>query len=214
MRTILNSILIVMMLPLTSYAQGNIFNELFRQKSTQRQYLANQIAAFKVYNEYLKQGYNIYKTGHDAIAGFKRGEFNLHKAYFRSLKDVNPEIARYSRISDIRDLQKSLLKVCSSTLDAASEDGFIHGEELSYIAMVYSKLYEDCEGLLDELSLLLKSETFEMGDAQRLTRIDELYLEMKDKYQFAATFSSGIVKLQLSRKKEQQGIQLLKQLYE
>src|SRR5690606_38045577 len=72
----------------TTWAQSPTFNEWFRQKKTQRKYLVKQIAALKVYLEYLKKGYEIVDKGLTTIGEIKNGTFSLDKDYFNSLKAV------------------------------------------------------------------------------------------------------------------------------
>jgi hypothetical protein len=74
----------------TSIAQTPNWNEWFRQKKTQLKYLAEQIAALKVYLEYLKKGYDVAQKGLSTIELIKSGSFSLHKDYFNSLKQVSP----------------------------------------------------------------------------------------------------------------------------
>src|SRR6266498_4565607 len=83
----------------TSY--GQTWNEWFRQKKTQIQYLVKQIAALKVYTDYLEKGYNIAKDGTNLINDIKHGDFNLHNNYFTSLKSVSSSVRNYSKVSAI-----------------------------------------------------------------------------------------------------------------
>src|ERR1700676_4411499 len=94
----------------TSYLHAQTFDEWFQQKKTQVKYLVNQIAAYQVYTKYLEKGYDIAQNGLTTIHEIKKGEFNLHSGFFNSLKSVNPEIAKYSKVGEIVSYQLAIIK--------------------------------------------------------------------------------------------------------
>lgn len=200
--------------PCFSSAQSTLYKEWFQQKKTQKEYLLEQIAALKVYSEYLKKGYDIYKTGHNAIGNFKRGEFDLHNDFFLSLKSINPEIARYSRIADIVQMQAGIIGISRKTLRELRQEGFAPAQEIDYISKVYAKVLSDCAAVVDELIDLTTPGKLEMEDAERIQRIDLLFAEMQDIYRFTETFSTDARLLSKSRKKEQSDINTLRGLME
>ena len=51
----------------------------------------------------------IARDGLTTIHEIKNGEFNLHNLFFSSLKTVNPEVAKYSRIAVIIADQVSII---------------------------------------------------------------------------------------------------------
>src|SRR5690348_12290797 len=81
--------------------QAQTFDEWFRQKKTQIQYLTDQIAALQVYRQSLEKGHTIAGTGLKFIHGIKKSDFDLHHFYFSSLKKVNPQLKSYTKIADI-----------------------------------------------------------------------------------------------------------------
>src|SRR5258706_14560273 len=75
--------------------------EWTQQKKTQIKYLLQQIAANKVYIDYLEKGYSIARNGLQTIQNIKKGDFNLHFNFFDSLKKVNPKIKGWAKVADI-----------------------------------------------------------------------------------------------------------------
>ncbi|NVM62155.1 hypothetical protein FHW88_000431 [Mucilaginibacter sp. SG538B] len=73
-------------------AQAQTFAEWFSQKKTQLKYLTQQIAALEQYGKDVEQGYRIAKSRWAGIGSWVKGEFDLHSAYYRSLRTVNPAI--------------------------------------------------------------------------------------------------------------------------
>jgi hypothetical protein len=95
------------------WVKAQTFDEWFRQKKTQIQYLIDQIAALKVYSQSLEKGYQITGAGLKFIHGVKKGDFDLHQFYFSSLKKVNPQVKSYTKIADIILLQTAILDACN-----------------------------------------------------------------------------------------------------
>jgi len=77
-------IAIAMLLSITKSMSAQTFAEWFRQKSTQKKYLIQQIAALQVYIGYVSKGYSIAKKGLNTIQDIKHGDFDLHKNYFNN----------------------------------------------------------------------------------------------------------------------------------
>lgn len=198
----------------SAWAQSNWFNEWFRQKSTQRKYLINQIAALEVYIGYAKKGYEIYKTGLNSIGSITNGEFVLHKDFFLSLQGINPQIAKYARVADIVNLQLQIIKTNSRSLRLISDGNNLRQNELAYIGRVHDKLLENCGQIVDELIVLTTAGKLEMEDDERLQRIDRLYEEMKDNYGFAEEFSDGSLLLWSARDKQKRDIAVSRSLQE
>ena len=65
--------------------------EWFRQNSTQKKYLLQQIAALSVYSGYLGKGYLVARNGLSVIQQLRQGEVNLHDTHFKSLVALNPK---------------------------------------------------------------------------------------------------------------------------
>lgn len=177
------------------------WDEIFRQKKTQNEYLLKQIVAFKVYGNYLKKGYQIAKGGLKTISDLKKGEFDLHQEFFNSLKSINPVVANNPQISEILDLEKGITN-SFKTLKYAG----LSTSEIDYINSVKGKVLEESNQDLEDLSVILKPNQLEMEDSQRIQRINELHQSMVSKFQFSKTFVSGVILLQNQKEKEKQEI--------
>lgn len=65
-------LLIVMISFSACWVKAQTFNEWFKQKKTQIQYLIDQIAALQVYSQSLQKGYDIADAGLKFIHGIKK----------------------------------------------------------------------------------------------------------------------------------------------
>lgn len=172
-----------------SIAQAQRLKEWVSQKKTQTEYLIFQIAANKVYLELVKKGYGIAKDGLNTISSFKKGEFDLHDAFFKSLKSVNPEVKRYGRVTETIGLQRKIVSGYNRTISQLAASDAFTADELSYVRGVFKRLLGDCELVLEDLVTVITSGKLEMKDDERMARIDKLFLDMQDKYTFCQHFS-------------------------
>jgi len=193
--------------------KAQTWDEWFRQKKTKLKYIEQQIAAFEVYAGYLKKGYEIVDEGWNAVNDIKHGDFDLHNNYFNSLKQVNSSIGDYDKIDGITNLQIQILQVDDGIKKFTQDNENILADEKDYINIVMANLLSNCADNLDELKKLTTNDSLSMRDDQRLKRIDNLYIDMEDKYAFAKYFQSSVQTLALSRAKGINDINASKLLY-
>jgi hypothetical protein len=206
---------IILILVLVSSAQGasgQTFNEWFRQKNTQRKYLVQQIAALKVYVNYLKEGYDIAKKGLNIVGDIKQGKFDMDMEYLESLHNVNSAIGSSVRVANVIAYQKAIMIEFRKLEDIAEASDFLSLDEKEYISAVYSNVLSESELSLEELDLVLSNADFEMKDDERIKRVDLLYVDMKDKYSFTKSFSNSTRLLIAQRLKDQQEILVQQEL--
>jgi hypothetical protein len=189
-------------------AQG--LGEWFNQKKTQRKYLVEQIAALKVYGGYLKKGYGIAKDGLYLIEDIKDGEFNLHRNYFNSLKEVNPVIKKYPRVKDIMHLHQSILNMVSVARKQWPLLNQLSTGELNYLDQVLDRLLSDCDQTAYELEQVVVRGKLAMKDDERIDRIDTLYGVSYEQYSFARILTGEVNEMAKSRSQEMKGLKDIK----
>lgn len=198
---------LLLFVPVAGALQAQTYAEWFRQKKTQKKYLLQQIAALQVYIEFAQKGYHIAKKGLSVIGGFTRGEFNLHTDYINSLKSVNPTLRRYAKVADIISVQIKIIQNYHQTFRRLNTSNVFSDNELAHIRRVFSRLLEDCDKTLEELITITTDGKLEMKDDERLKRIDQLYVDMQDKFTFSKSFSTDAISLAVSRIKEKKDVQ-------
>jgi hypothetical protein len=190
--------------------QAQTGDELFNQKKTQLRYLAEQIAALRVYAGYVKDGYEIVSDGVQTVESLKNGEFDVHNAFFKSLKAVNPSISNSGKAVDIVSLQLAINK----SLNGIKGLRYLSVSQRNYITRVKNQVLKECNNDLEELLLVVTSGQLEMTDDERIKRIDKIYAAMSDKWSFAQSFLNELSMLVYQKKKEEQSIIHIKNLYE
>jgi hypothetical protein len=190
--------------------QAQTADELFNQKQTQLRYLVEQIAALKAYTGYLNQGYEIVSDGAQAVRNLKSGEFTLHDTFFKSLKAVNPLIRSSGRVADIISSQLAISKSLNQLKG-------LYGLSLSqqnYIALVKSQVLREANNDLEELLLIISPGRLEMGDDERMKRVDKIHGAMLDKRSFTQSFCNELSMLVYQKEHEKQSINHVRNLYE
>ena len=199
---------------LSTAAPAQTWNEWFKQKKTQKKYLVKQIALLRVYLGYLKKGYEIADKGLTTIHNIKNGDFNLHRDFFGSLKNVNPHIANSAKVADIIAFQIYIIQDIKRVNNFCKNNEHFTPEEIRYVAAVYSNMLFLCDASVSELLMIIRSNETEMKDDERLKRIDTLYDDMLDKHAFVQSFDSDVRLIAKEREREQRSIELLRKQHD
>ncbi|AOM80070.1 hypothetical protein [Pedobacter steynii] len=202
--------LTTVMLLFASPAIAQTWGEWFNQKSTQRKYLIQQIAALKVYTEFLRKGYTVVKDGTGLIRDIKNGDFNLHKDYFGGLKTVNPAIKQYDKVDDIIAMHALMLQERQATLATAADSKRFSNEEIRALLKLYAALSDEAGKDLDELLMVVENGTLELSDDERIKRIEQLYARMQGKLSFQRKLNNNIVAISSGRKRQSEDNEIMK----
>ncbi len=172
-------------------ADGQTWDEWFRQKKTQKKYLIQQIAALQMYLKYLKEGYDIAKKGLNVIGDIKQGKFDLDNDYLESLRTVNSSISGSAKVPSVIAYHKSLLRQLDKLNDESKGSSLLTHDERAYISSVYSNMVTESERTLEGLQRILSDHELEMKDDERIKQLDKLYLDTKDMYTFSRSFCNS-----------------------
>ena len=181
-------------------------------EETQIRYLVQQIAANQIYIGYLQKGYTIARTGLTTINDIKHGDFNLHYAFFDSLKYVNPKIRNWAKVADIALMQVQIIKAAKAAVQQSKLSKKFSSSELTYLQNVFSHLLDDCSKDIDALLAVATSGKTAMTDDERIRRIDGIYTAMQDKLLFSKSFADEAAILAVQRNQDETDIQVSKKI--
>ncbi len=184
-----------------------------RSQGRQVKMYLEQIAANKVYIEYLQKGYTIVKQGLNVIGSIKNGHFSLDQLFFNGLVSINPRVRQYPRVADIIVLAVRITSTGNKSMQQLRRDGLFTGDLLQYAGQVTTALNADCVALLADLAELLTTGELQLSDDERIKRIDQVYQEMSDRYVFVSNWSAETSMLGLQKKKDQQEASRMKSVY-
>ncbi|WP_439879746.1 hypothetical protein ACSX1A_11215 [Pontibacter sp. MBLB2868] len=194
-------------------AQAQTFDEWFRQKETQKEYLVQQIAALQAYSGTLWQGYAIVRQGLSAVHHHKMGDLGLHQDFFSSLRRVNPTIAQTANVTDIIAWQAAIRRDFGNVTEALYQSGQLTPAELDYIDQVRAKALENCAWDMESLWQVLTADELELRDNERLRLLEEVHQRMLSTYRFTRSFLREAQSLALQRAKEQSAVEALQKLH-
>jgi len=173
MKRVIVSLIVLLICTAGTKAQG-----ILNQKGSQLKRLAEQVALLQTYMGYLKEGYRIADKGLATINDIKNGDLNIHKIFFSSLKQVNPNILKYSKVADILYTQVRTLRSCRQASTFVQRSGMYGEQEIEQLKRLFQKVIKECAYVIDELAMLTTNGNLEMTDDERIKRIDGLHKEM------------------------------------
>lgn len=192
-----------------------VSNISFSQSAEIQQLLLDveKLAQFKQILSDLKKGYDILVTGYGAVKNISEGNFNLHQNFLDNLLQVSPAVQNYERIKDIIAYQLRIIKEGKRVLTRFKSDNNFSIDEIDYISKVFSKLFNESTGNLDDLITVITTGKLRMSDDERLKMIDHIFSRIEDQYAFLRDFSNSTAILSLERSKEKQEIEVSKALH-
>jgi hypothetical protein len=190
-------------------AKAQTFAEWFSQKKTLIKYLKQQIMALESFEGDVKKGYKIATAGLTNIGGITGAEYQLHQSCFASLKAVNPLV---KNDQDLTDITQYALAISVDLSNLNSLNG-LDADTKTYIRQVSDQVLADCNSDLDELKLVVSEGQIQMTDQERLTKLQEIYERMKDRYVFTQHFCNAVKGLLQQKIRDEQQLQTLKNVY-
>ncbi|MBO9674151.1 MAG: hypothetical protein J7577_11945 [Sphingobacteriaceae bacterium] len=202
--------LLMALMSSATLARCQTWSEWFSQKKTQEKYLLEQIAAVKLYAGYLKKGYEVARSGWNTVSDLASGEFRLHNRFISALASVNPAIGRSVKVAEIVSFQLEIMKLFAALKARQGLSLAVFG----YVREVEHKVLSECWDDLDGLFLVVTSGRLEMGDAERLSRLDTIHRLMQDRTSFVRDFAGQVSIMQRIKLREEKSVDNLMKWYE
>lgn len=190
-------------------AHAQTFAEWFRQNSTQKKYLLQQIAALQVLGGYVKDGYQIAGKGLGSISGYLSSEYTLHSGFYTRLETADPAIRKNPQIDEILNWQGEITRAFGNRNNFRG----LTPAEVQYVTTVSDAVNRDCNAQVTQLQGLITDGQLKMNDSERLRMIGEIHGAMQDNYRFMMSFLDGVKILILQRQRENSSLQMNKALY-
>lgn len=183
-----------------------------RSQNNQIKLYVQQIAANKVYLEYLQKGYKIARQGLTFIGNVKDGHFKIDKDFFLSLESINPKIRNYWKVAEIVNYGLAISSDFKNVLKVMRESKVFAGSEVEYVSGVRVRLLTGCENILMDLIPVITTGKMELSDNERIKRIDSLHADMEDCFLFTKNFCTSTKVQVLQRQQELRDVQVMKKV--
>jgi len=182
--------------------RAQTWNEWFHQNKTQKKYLLAQIAALQIYIGEVKKGFSICQQGLQVIHEVKNGEFTLHSLFFSSLKNVNPQVVKFTRVADIIANQSYILANYKEILARTKACGQFTPQELTLFSDCFSNLAAETVQTLDDLLQVTTDGKLQMTDDERFRRVEALYIASATQRDNLHRMEIDLRSMALTRQKE------------
>ncbi|WP_439489153.1 hypothetical protein [Algoriphagus sp.] len=196
---------------LPSHAQT--WNEWWKQKDTQKKYLAEQIVALKAYGAVLKEGYEVASKGLGLLHTIQNGDYIQHETYFNSFSAVNPQLKNHPQAKETVVLySKTRQLTLQIPTKLFAENSFTTSEEKT-IRHVLQSIANDCDDILAELQTLLEKDQLNLSDSERISQLNQIHARMQEAHSYTLRFYRNCQNLSLFRQNESRSIEHHKSLF-
>ncbi|MCE7053913.1 hypothetical protein LZF95_04420 [Algoriphagus sp. AGSA1] len=189
---------------LPSHAQT--WNEWWKQKDTQKKYLAEQIVALKAYGAVLKEGYEVASKGLGLVHTMQNGDYAQHETYFSSFSTVNPLIKKHPQAERTLALYSKTRQLTLQIPTKLFAENQFKASEENIIRYVLQSIAKDCDDILAELQTLLENDELRMSDSERAILLKKIHGRMLEAYTYTVRFYQNCQNLSLSRLHESRAI--------
>lgn len=193
--------------------KAQLWDELFTQKKTQKKYLLQQIAALRVYADYLRDGYLIAQEGLTFISDIKNGHFSLDKSYFQSFAKVNPALKGQDGLAHISSVRKIILQERKACLSVCNKSKMFTVKESELIAEEFTGFIGQCQSLYQEFGVINQHASVNLSDEQRKTRMWKLVENADELLNYVLKFSTATSIYALQLKQEKAGMSATAQMH-
>lgn len=190
-------------------ANAQMLGGFFNQKGTQRKYMLQQIALYKVYLGYLKKGYSITRDGLQTIGDIRKGELSVHSDYYNGLKAVNPSVRKIPQVDAALDNSRRILDILNGSIEYAVSSSLCSPSEIGYLQHTKQMMEGQVHTTLNALETAITAGT-QMTDDERMQRILAAYEQSASQYGFARQLSEDLLRLISQRR--QLGLEVRKSI--
>jgi len=172
-----------------------------------------QLSALKGYIRTAEEGYRIVTDGIHLIGDIKGGEFDLHRIFFSSLKEVDQAVLHAPELRNAYVEAAATERLFDQALKTYAASGWLQPQEVHYLAAIQQRVADEGRENVAALQMLVQDEALSMTDGGRLQHIQEQQKEVHSRYVRVVAYLVGIGGLITGRAKEQAYTQTLKTWY-
>jgi len=147
------------------------------------------------------------------IAAVNQQQQTLFSNYYNELFKVKDIINDYEHVRNITLEQEALVREYQSAWSLTQQDKHFTVTELQYISSVYTGILKASINNLDQLMNLVNSFKTQMSDGKRMELINKTSKNVDQNYYDLKQFNNENIELSLQRAKDEQDIQVTKNLY-
>ncbi|MDT3404279.1 hypothetical protein [Mucilaginibacter terrae] len=184
---------------MSTVVHGQTFSEWFSQKKTQKKYLLEQLAALRVYSDYLQKGYSVAQNGLGTVSSYLKDEYGSHSVYYDRLLQAGPAVRDDPQIREIIRRQADIEQL----FGPLERPEGLSPAEIQYLGKVRGAVLHDCELQLQDLDRVISNGKLKAGDRERIEQLNQVHAAMTENYRFSSAFVVQVVSLIKGRKQQE-----------
>jgi Mg2+ and Co2+ transporter CorA len=190
---------------------GSAIKKIITAIDLKVQKLQNETIALQNAARQLENNLSLGKLGD--ISGWLDKEKNLYQSYYQELSKVKAIIADYGEVKRIISRQKQLLAEYQNACSLFRRDKHFSASEIVYMQNIYNGILQESVRNLNEVLLSVSDFSTQMDDAERMGHIDQASASMQVNLDHLRQFNQQNATLSLSRAKDEQNRNTVRQLY-
>ncbi|NOT73401.1 MAG: hypothetical protein HOP08_00635 [Cyclobacteriaceae bacterium] len=216
MKRIYTSLALIVMITLImpAGAAGQTWDEWFHQEWTQGEYHKEEIFKRWAFLETVSDGLKVVGKGLNAYSNIINGELNLHRDFFGSRSNINPNVSGIIDFIEVLHFQWAIVRDMNKVYDRVHNSARFSADEVHYVERVHRNLLVMTDANVSELVQLLRIRDREMTDNERLARTNEVLEEMRDQRDFVNSFSQSTTLLDRARARDIDEADRIRRQYE
>lgn len=147
------------------------------------------------------------------IGNWAKKQKELYGNYFDELWKIKNSISSYHAVKDIIAQQVQIVQEYSKAFRLSKQDKNFTASELAYMQKVYRGILEESLKNISQVKLIITAFATQMTDARRLEVIQDAALLMQSNLDDLRQFNQQNIRASLQRAKEQNDIDVVRQLY-
>lgn len=149
----------------------------------------------------------------DEISDWTQKQKEQYSKYYEELTKVKEIITYYQRVRDITKKQAHIVDEYNKAWSLIRQDGHFSADEIAYMGRVYSGILDESMKNIDQISMVVKSFTTTMSDAQRLALTNDAANRVDRNAADLSRFNNQNMLLSLQRAKDEADAASVKKLY-
>jgi DNA repair ATPase RecN len=159
------------------------------------------------------QGVQILTNGYNKVKQVTSGNYSLHEAFLDGLLEVSPSVRKYQRVAGIIRDEGYIIAEYKNAYQRFKNNPVFTLKELDYMGSIYSSLVKQTAQNISELTMVITSGELRMTDDERLSAIDRIYDDTREKLSFFRNFNEKAAQLAAFRENTLENTNTLQKNY-
>lgn len=147
------------------------------------------------------------------ISDWEKKQQQLYASYFDELRKVKDVLTTYTEVKEMVTRQKELISEYNTTWGLLRQDRHFTADELQEMSSVYSGIINESLRNVEQMEMVITSLSTQMSDGKRMALMRSAAKGLDRNVSDMRSYNDANVRLSISRARDEQEAEELKQLY-